>query len=183
LTKSLHVYPDFFGNRSPLADPLLRGGAVGLGQSSSIDDLALLYLATLQALAYQTKHILDACEEAGHEPVTSIFVTGGLVKNPLYLQAHADITGCVLELPHEPEAVLLGAAVLGARAGGSFDTLQSAMGAMNRVGGRVLPFELECGDECDVSVPSFHACKYKVFRKMAEDQLAYRGIMEGAMLD
>jgi ribulose kinase len=134
-------------------------------------------------LAYQTKHIFDACEEAGHAPVTSIFVTGGLVKNPLYLQAHADVTGCVLELPRESEAVLLGAAVLGARAGGAFGTLQSAMGAMNRVGGRVLPFQLECADECDVSVPSYHACKYAVFRKMADDQLAYRSIMAGAVLD
>jgi ribulose kinase len=48
LTSSLHVYPDFFGNRSPLADPLMKGSVTGLGQSASIDDLALLYLATLQ---------------------------------------------------------------------------------------------------------------------------------------
>ena len=81
---------------------------VGLRLSSGIEDLALLYLATVQALAYQTKHIIDACEEAGHAPITSIFVTGGLVKNPVYLQAHADVTGCPLEIPSEPEAVLLG---------------------------------------------------------------------------
>ena len=86
MTKDLHVCPDFFGNRSPLADPLMRGSVVGLGLSCGVDDLALLYLATLQSLAYQTKHIIDTCQEAGHAPITSIFVTGGLVKNPLYLQ-------------------------------------------------------------------------------------------------
>jgi len=183
LTKDLHVCPDFFGNRSPLADPLMRGAVVGLGLSAGVDDLALLYLATLQALAYQTKHIIDTCEEAGHAPITSIFVTGGLVNNPLYLQAHADVTGCVLETPSESEAVLLGAAVLGARAGGAFNDVPAAMAAMNKVGSRVLPFHLECGDECDISVPSFHGCKYGVFRKMADDQQAYRDTMDCAMLD
>jgi ribulose kinase len=118
---------------------------------------------------------LVACEEAGHAPVTSIFVTGGLVKNPLYLQAHADVAGCVLELPRESEPVLLGAAVLGARAGEAFGTLQSAMGVMNRVGSRVLPFQLDCGDECDMSVPSNHACKYAMFRKMPTTSLRTAG--------
>ena len=135
----------------------------------------------LKALAYQTKHIIDSCEEAGHAPISSIFVTGGLVKNSLYLEAHADITGCVLEIPREPEAVLLGAAVLGARAGAAFPTVAGAMAAMNKVGSRVVPCELECGDECDSTLPSFHACKYEVFRRLADDQLAYRGIMEGAL--
>ena len=42
------------------------------------------------------------------------------------------MTGCVLEIPEEPEAVLLGAAVLGGRAGGAFENLPAAMAAMNR---------------------------------------------------
>jgi ribulose kinase len=50
----------------------------------------------------------------------------------IYYKAHADVTGCVLEIPEEPEAVLLGAAVLGGRAGGAFENLPAAMAAMNR---------------------------------------------------
>ena len=50
LSENLHVWPDFHGNRSPLADPSLRGMVSGLSLSDSIEDLALLYLATLQAL-------------------------------------------------------------------------------------------------------------------------------------
>eukprot|EP00614_Pseudopedinella_elastica_P035394 CAMPEP_0172618292 /NCGR_PEP_ID=MMETSP1068-20121228/78860_1 /TAXON_ID=35684 /ORGANISM="Pseudopedinella elastica, Strain CCMP716" /LENGTH=636 /DNA_ID=CAMNT_0013424427 /DNA_START=108 /DNA_END=2018 /DNA_ORIENTATION=+ len=183
LAKDLHVGPDFFGNRSPLADPSMRGSVVGLGLSSGPDDLALLYLATLQALAYQTKHIIETCELAGHPPIETIFVTGGLVKNPLYLEAHADVANCVLEVPKCDEAVLLGAAVLGARAGGAFGDVASAMASMNKPGKRVLPFTLECGDACDISVPSFHGCKYGVFRKMIDDQVSYRELMEMAMLD
>lgn len=51
LTKDFHVWPDFHGNRSPLADPTMKGMIVGLTINSNEDNLALLYLATMQALA------------------------------------------------------------------------------------------------------------------------------------
>lgn len=51
LTGDLHVWPDFHGNRSPLADPNLKGMISGLSLSSDEENLALLYLATLQALS------------------------------------------------------------------------------------------------------------------------------------
>jgi len=50
LTNNLHVWPDFHGNRSPLADSTLKGMVSGLSLSNTVEDLALLYLATLQAL-------------------------------------------------------------------------------------------------------------------------------------
>ena len=51
LTQALHVWPDFHGNRSPLSDSTLRGMISGLTLSSDDSDWAILYLATIQALA------------------------------------------------------------------------------------------------------------------------------------
>lgn len=51
LTKDLHVWPDFHGNRSPLADPNLKGMICGLSMDSSEENLALIYLAFVQAIA------------------------------------------------------------------------------------------------------------------------------------
>lgn len=51
LTKDLHVWPDFHGNRSPLADPDLKGMVCGLTMTYSEENLALTYLAFVQAIA------------------------------------------------------------------------------------------------------------------------------------
>src|SRR4029079_13690236 len=56
LGKDLHVLPDHHGNRSPRADPTLRGMVSGLRLSDTADSLALLYLATVQAIAHGTRH-------------------------------------------------------------------------------------------------------------------------------
>lgn len=56
LTKDFHVWPDFHGNRSPLADPTMKGMITGLTINSSEENLALLYLATLQGLSVSTMH-------------------------------------------------------------------------------------------------------------------------------
>ena len=53
------MYPDFHGNRSPLADPDMRGSICGLTLSKDEDNLALVYLAAVQAAAYGTKDIMD----------------------------------------------------------------------------------------------------------------------------
>ncbi|RLW05649.1 hypothetical protein DV515_00004682, partial [Chloebia gouldiae] len=123
LTVDLHVWPDFHGNRSPLTDLTLKGMVVGLTLSRGLDELALIYLATIQAIALGTRHILEAMQAAGHE-ITTLFLCGGLSKNPLFVQMHADITGKPVVLSKEVESVLVGAAILGACASGDFASIQ-----------------------------------------------------------
>lgn len=171
LTKDLHVFPDFHGNRSPRADPTLRGMVSGLKLVDSADALALLYLAAIQGIAHGTKHVIDAMNAGGYT-IDVVLACGGDMKNPVFLREHTDITGCRFVLPEEPEAVLLGASTLGAVASGDFPTLLDAMTAMNRVGTIVTP---RGGD-----VARFHAKKHAVFQRMYADQMAYRGLMDGA---
>ncbi|MBL6945359.1 MAG: FGGY-family carbohydrate kinase [Rhodospirillales bacterium] len=168
LTRDLHVLPYFHGNRSPRADPTLRGMVSGLRLGDTIDDLALLYLATIQAVAHGTRHIIDSMNAQGYA-IDTIFACGGGTKNPVFLREHADITGCKIILPEEPEAVLLGSAILGAVASGDFGSVLAAMAAMNKAGGVIVP----AGD----GVARYHAAKHRVFARMYDDFMAYRDIM------
>jgi FGGY-family pentulose kinase len=169
LSRDLHVFPDFHGNRSPRANPRLRGMISGLKLSDTLDALALLYLATIQAIAYGTRHILEVMERAGFRNRT-IVACGGDTKNPVFLREHADASGCRFVLPREPEAVLLGAAMLGAVASGDFPSLPAAMRAMSAAA-RVL-------EPAGGAVREYHDRKYAVFHRMYEDQVAYARTME-----
>ncbi|HKU41356.1 MAG TPA: FGGY-family carbohydrate kinase, partial [Polyangiales bacterium] len=109
LSRELHVLPYFRGNRSPRADPTLRGAISGLRQSDSVDALAVLYLATIQAIAHGTRHIIRTLNGAGFR-IDTLLACGGDTKNPVFVREHADALGCRVVIPREPEAVLLGAA-------------------------------------------------------------------------
>ena len=169
LTRHLHVLPDFIGNRSPRADAGARGSIVGLGLSATLDDLAMLYLATIQSIAYGTRHIIEAMNSNGYA-IDTIMACGGGTKNPVFLRAHADATGCRVVLPREPEAILLGAAMLGAVAGEAYGDLRAAMAAMSGAGSIIEP---------DLGAKPYHDAKYAVFQRLYADQRAYREMMEG----
>ncbi|XP_062920336.1 FGGY carbohydrate kinase domain-containing protein isoform X6 [Mobula hypostoma] len=168
LTEDLHVWPDFHGNRSPLADPTLKGMITGLALSNSIDDLAKLYLATIQAIALGTRHILETMQNAGHQ-INTLFMCGGLSKNLLFVQMHSDISGMPIVLAEEVESVLVGAAILGAYASGDFKSIQEAMEKMGKIGKIILP---------DPEQKRYYDNKYKVFLKLVDHQREYRTIMQ-----
>lgn len=169
LTRNLHVLPYFHGNRSPRADATLVGSIWGLTLSSELDDLARLYLATIQAIAYGTRHIIETMNENGYR-IRQIMATGGGTKNDLFLKEHADICGCRLTLPRQREAVLLGSAVLGAVAAGQWPTVREAMVRMNQQGQQIEP---EGGE-----VKAYHDAKYRIFRKMYDDTVPYFSMMK-----
>jgi FGGY-family pentulose kinase len=164
LTRDLHVLPDHHGNRSPRADPSLRGMVSGLKLSASVDSLALEYLATIQAIAHGTRHIIDTMNAHGYR-ISTVIATGGDSKNPIFLREHADATGARILLPKEPEAVLLGSAMLAARAAGQFSSVVEAMTRMSAISSVIEP---------NPAVREFHDKKQRVFLRMHDDQLAYR---------
>lgn len=168
LTRDLHVLPDHHGNRSPRADPSLRGMVSGLRLTDSLDSLALLYLATIQALAHGTRHILETMNRHGHR-IDTLVATGGDAKNPVFLREHADATGCRIVLPREREAVLLGSAMLGAAASGRFESVMDAMHSMSGTSAVIEPSR--------GAVAAHHDARHRVFQRMHDDQMAYRKLM------
>lgn len=173
LTEDIHVLPDFHGNRSPIADPKSKGIICGMILDSSEKQLALLYLATVQGIAYGTRHIVEHCNAHGHK-IDTLLACGGLAKNPLFLQQHADIIGCPIILPRENESVLLGAAILGAVAAKRYSSLIEAMKAMNAAGQVIHPSK-------DPKVKKYHDAKYLIFRELYEQQVSQRSIMAQAL--
>uniref|UniRef100_A0A1B6DV82 FGGY carbohydrate kinase domain-containing protein n=1 Tax=Clastoptera arizonana TaxID=38151 RepID=A0A1B6DV82_9HEMI len=169
LTSDLHVWPDFHGNRSPLANPTLRGMISGLTLSHDEESLALLYLATIQALSYGTLHIIEALENAGHSKMSCVLVCGGLSKNLLFLNTQANVIGRPVLLPSQKESVLCGAAMLGACASGVYPTVVDAIEGMAGDAQLIPPNNLTI---------QYHLKKYKVFLRMIADQEAYRKIMQ-----
>ncbi len=168
LTRELHVLPYFHGNRSPRADPRLRGMISGLKLADSADALALVYLATVQAIALGTRHIVEEMNRGGYR-IRTLIACGGDTKNPVFVREHADATGCRVVLPREPEAVLLGSAMMGAVAAGDRPSMLYAMSAMSAADRIIEPTG---GD-----VAAYFDAKYRVFHRMYDDQRAYAALM------
>ncbi|PFX20860.1 FGGY carbohydrate kinase domain-containing protein [Stylophora pistillata] len=168
LSRDFHVLPDFHGNRSPIGDPKMTGMICGLTLTADLDNLAVLYLAVLQALAHGTRHIVECLNEAGHS-IDSLFLCGGLSKNELFIQIHADVTGFPCILPRESESVLVGSAILGACASGDFPSIQEAMKSMNAAKKVVKPQK---------SVKGFYDKKHQVFLLMLTIEMNFRELMK-----
>lgn len=113
LTTHLHLYPDLHGNRSPLADPGMRGLLDGLALDASVHDLARVYYATLEAIALQTRQIIAALRHEGHR-IDALYMSGGHTRNLVFMQLLADVCGVPVQLPASSStSVVLGAAMLG----------------------------------------------------------------------
>ena len=167
LTVDRHWQPSVLGNRSPLADPQLTGALAGVQLRDDVEDLACWYLAALQALAYASRHIVDALASTGRR-IELLVACGGTAANARWLHAHADALGIPVAVPAEPDAVLLGAAMLGATAGAAYPTLTDAMEHMTRLATVVPP---------NAAHRAYHDAKYRVYRRMLDDSLAYRSLM------
>jgi FGGY-family pentulose kinase len=169
LTKDIHMLPYFHGNRSPRANPTLTGTLTGLKLSRTPEDMALHYLATIQALALGTRHIIETMNQSGY-CIDTMMASGGGTKNPVFVQEHSNATGCAMLLPEESEAMLLGSAMMGTVAAGAYDSLPEAMAAMSRIGKTVTPQTNK--------IKEYYDRKYKVFHELYHDHMKYRRLMQ-----
>lgn len=148
--------PIFTATRSPLADPHALGVISGLTLDQSEESFLKLYWATACAIAYGTRHIIDALNETGYD-ITHIHLSGGHTASNVLIKLYADITGCTVVMSDCEEPVLLGAAMLAASA---LDGDGGLAKAARRMAGR------ETSHAPDPSAKPDHDRRYAIFHQM-----------------
>ena len=190
LGRHFFFYGDLFGNRSPIADPDMKGSIIGLSADKSIDSLALHYYGAMEFIALQTHQIVETMNQAGHV-ISSIFMSGSLCQNDIL--THLMATACdmpVLIPKYVHAAVVHGAAMLGAKAAseasatsshgqttgkkGKGESLWSIMDRMSKPGKAVYPGK----DEAEKKLLK---AKYKAFLEMCERQRVFRREVDEAI--
>ncbi|XP_050428744.1 FGGY carbohydrate kinase domain-containing protein [Adelges cooleyi] len=174
LTEDFHIYPDFHGNRSPIADPSLKGMIVGLSLSANEENLGLIYLATIQSLCYGTRHIMECLEKVDNTlQVHEILVCGGISQNQMFLQSQANTVGLPVWTSAENDPVLIGSAMLAAASSKEYDSLHEAILGMASDGIKTEPI---------INTIEYHNRKYTVYLEMLKNQQTYKDIMSNQKL-
>jgi glycerol kinase len=103
----VYFVPAFSGLFAPHWRSDARGVIVGLSRASTKAHLAR---AALEAIAYQTRDVLDAMSADSKVPLTSMRVDGGATANDLLMQIQSDVMGIEIIRPEVIETTALGAA-------------------------------------------------------------------------
>jgi glycerol kinase len=119
-TEGVFVVPAFTGLGAPWWDPYARGTIVGITRGTTKAHLAR---AVVEAMAYQTRDVVDAMTAASGTPLADLRVDGGAAANDLLLQFQADQLGVPVRRPTETETTALGAAFLAGLAEGVWGSL------------------------------------------------------------
>ncbi|THD46649.1 MAG: hypothetical protein E7774_05915, partial [Bradyrhizobium sp.] len=167
LARDLHVLPDFLGNRTPYADPAMRGAIVGLDLRDDRESALALYAAVLSGLALGLDEIIRSLEAGGYG-CDMLIASGGAAGSDLVRQIISDVTGKPIATPETSEPVLLGAAMLGATAAGRCSITQ-AMGTMSRLNIANRP----AGGE----IAALHARKRLAFETLRHAERRVREVM------
>lgn len=102
-----YFVPAFSGLFAPYWRSDARGALVGLTRYVNKGHIAR---AALEAIAYQTREVLDAVNADSGVPLTELKVDGGATANDLLMQFQADIIGVPVVRPVVAETTALGAA-------------------------------------------------------------------------
>ena len=99
--------PAFSGLFAPYWRSDARGAIVGLSRYNTNAHLAR---ATLEAICYQSKDVVDAMEKDSGVHLETLKVDGGVTANDLCMQIQADVLGVTVSKPVVAETTALGAA-------------------------------------------------------------------------
>jgi len=108
-TGGVYLVPAFVGLGAPYWDPYARGTIVGLTRGTTRAHLAR---AALEAIAYQSRDVLDTMAQDSGVPIKTLRVDGGAAANDFLCQFQADMLGMDVLRPAVTETTGLGAAWL-----------------------------------------------------------------------
>jgi glycerol kinase len=111
----VYMVPAFVGLGAPHWDPHARAAILGLTRGAN---KAHITRATLEALAFQTRDVVDAMERESGVGLKELRADGGAAANDLLLQIQADVLGRDVVRPACLETTALGAAYLAGLATG-----------------------------------------------------------------
>ena len=106
-TGGVYFVPAFSGLFAPYWRSDARGAIVGLSRFNTNAHLAR---ATLEAICYQSRDVVDAMAADSGVALTCLKVDGGITANRLCMQLQADVLGVPVSKPTVPETTALGAA-------------------------------------------------------------------------
>lgn len=120
-TDDVYLVPAFVGLGAPHWDPYARGTIVGMTRGTTAAHVAL---AALESMAFQSRDVLVAMQDASGVKLDRLKVDGGASVNDRLMQFQADILGVSVERPTVAETTALGAAYLAGLEVGYWEDLQ-----------------------------------------------------------
>jgi glycerol kinase len=134
-TEGVAIVPAFTGLGSPWWDPYARGTIVGITRGVGRAHLAR---AVVEAMAYQTRDVVETMAAASGHPITELRVDGGASVMDLLLQLQADQLQVPVTRARSVETTALGAAYLAGLAEGVWASLDD-VGSQWRSSGEARP--------------------------------------------
>ena len=113
------LVPAFTGLGAPHWDMYARGTMVGLTSGTTRSHIVR---ATLEAIAYQVRDVVEAMQAATLLAIPVLRADGGGTANSFLMQFQADILGLPVEIPEVAETTALGTAYLAGLAVGFWDS-------------------------------------------------------------
>lgn len=108
-SEGVYVVPAFAGLGAPYWDMEARGAIVGLTQGATRKHIVR---ATLEAIAYQSKDVVNSMQDDSMIKLEKLYVDGGATKNNFLMQFQSDILNTPVFRPENIETTALGAAFL-----------------------------------------------------------------------
>ncbi|MGD9764563.1 MAG: glycerol kinase GlpK [Candidatus Binatia bacterium] len=125
----VYVVPAFVGLGTPYWDPAARGAVLGLTRGVG---RAHLVRATLEALAYQSRDVVDTMTAESGKRLAGLRVDGGASANDFLMQFQADLLGAEVDRPLVIETTAQGAALLAGRGVGLWSSPRQLESARKR---------------------------------------------------